>query len=288
MALWIGALVLGLIYAFLGWGVYLSFRLLKFPDISVDGTFVTGAATTAVLLTKGVNPALASLAGFILGFAAGTVTGVIHTKIGVNDLLAGILVMTGLYSIDLHILGGSNLSIVNLPTLLDFGKPAGDDWGPVLVLAVLVIAVWVFLRWFLRTDYGMSLRASGDNPPMAAAQGISTDSRIIFGLGLSNGLAAISGSLLTQYQGFVDVSMGIGSLVAGIAAVILGEAVFGRRSIGWTLAAVVLGAICFRLMVAGALKLGVEPNDLKLLTACFVLMAMAIPAARRRLMRKPA
>lgn len=288
MALWIGALVLGLIYAFLGWGVYLSFRLLKFPDISVDGTFVTGAATTAVLLTKGVNPALASLAGFILGFAAGTVTGVIHTKIGVNDLLAGILVMTGLYSIDLHILGGSNLSIVNLPTLLDFGKPAGDDWGPVLVLAVLVIAVWVFLRWFLRTDYGMSLRASGDNPPMAAAQGISTDSRIIFGLGLSNGLAAISGSLLTQYQGFVDVSMGIGSLVAGIAAVILGEAVFGRRSIGWTLAAVVLGAICFRLMVAGALKIGVEPNDLKLLTACFVLMAMAIPAARRRLMRKPA
>lgn len=292
MSLWIGAVTQGLAYAFLAWGVYLALRVLRFADISVDGTFVTGAAVTAVMLNRQMNPVLATSAGFIAGALAGMVTGVIHTKLGVNDLLSGILVMTGLYSVNLHILGGSNLSLTSARSLLaapaELGLKLDEDWQPLIVLLVLAILTRSVLAWLMKTDYGASIRATGDNPSMASAQGVNTHWRIIVGLGIANGLAAMAGALIAQYQGFVDVSMGIGSLVVGIASVILGETLFGQRGLGWTITVVVLGSIVFRLMVALALKVGIDVNDLRLLTAVFVLLAMSVPVLRKRLMRRPA
>jgi putative ABC transport system permease protein len=243
-------------------------------------------------MVKGTGPEIATLAGFFAGLLAGFVTGLIHTKLGVNDLLSGILVMTAMYSVNLRIMNGSNLPMSNESSLLQLSSKTGiqlsDVAEPFVSLLILIVAFRMALAWFMKTDYGMSLRATGDNAPMALAQGIDTHWRIIVGLGLANGLAALSGSLVAQYQGFVDVSMGIGSLVVGIASVILGETIFGKRGVGWVITVVVLGSILFRLMVAFSLKIGVNPNDLRLLTATFVLVAMAVPALRQRLMRRTA
>ena len=292
MSLWIGAVTLGLIYAFLAWAVFLSLRVLRFADISVDGTLVTGAGVTCMLIIAKVHPALATAAACGAGMLGGALTGVIHTKLKVNDLLAGILVMTAAYSINLRIMGGSNVALLDQPTLLSLppssGQSVPDQWEPLIALAALAIIFRLLVACFLRTDLGMALRATGDNEAMITAQGVNTNSAKILMLALSNGLAALSGALLAQYQGFTDVSMGIGSLVAGIASVILGETLLGSRSIGWLVTAALLGSLGFRLIVALAMKVGIDPNDLKLFTAAFVLIALAVPGVRAKLIRKPA
>ncbi|MFA4838071.1 MAG: ABC transporter permease [Candidatus Neomarinimicrobiota bacterium] len=285
MILWIGAITQGLGYAFLALGVYLTFRVLKFADMTVDGSFVTGASVTAILIINGVHPLLAMLAAIVVGSLFGMLTGLIHTKFKVDPLLASILVMTGLYSINLHIMGRSNLPLMNERTVVsivegwNFGIP--DFW---IVLAAFLVVVLI-LRWmlvvFLKTDLGLALRATGDNPQMISAQGVNTDTTKIFGLALSNGLVAFSGSLIAQYQGFADVGMGIGILVAGIASVIIGESIVGKKSVNLLIWGVIFGSILFRLLIALALKAGLNPIDLKLVTAVFVFLALALPQIRR-------
>lgn len=299
LALWIGALTQGLAYAFLAWGVYLTFRVLKFADITVDGSFALGAAVTATLLARKTDPATAILAGMGAGAAAGLVTGLIHTRFGINDLLSGILTMTALYSINLHVMGRSNVSLLNSETVLTWlqkhpalaGMKLTEDWVALGLFLVLAVAFKLLLVWFLKTDLGMAMRATGDNPEMITAQGVNIHSMKLLGLALANALVGLAGGLVAQYQGFADVGMGIGSLVAGIAAVIIGETVVGRRGLPWLIAGVAIGSVLFRLLIAFALSRGLNPLDLKLVQAVFVFAALALPRlqllARLRGLRKP-
>jgi len=285
MVLWIGAISQGLAYAFLALGIYLTFRVLDFPDLTVDGSLVTGAAVTGILLINGVHPVLSVLAAILAGCLAGSITGLIHTKFNINPLLAGILMMTALYSINLHIMGRSNLPLLKERTVIsllaNLNLPISKGLLPLILFLVLVLIIRFVIVWFLHTDLGLALRATGDSPSMIIAQGVNTDLMKILGLALSNGLIAFSGSLIAQYQGFADVGMGIGMLVAGIASVIIGETVIVRKGISLVVSGVILGSIIFRLLIALALKAGLNPIDLKLITAVFVFLALALPQFRR-------
>ena len=285
---WLVALTQGLAYAALAWGVYLASRVLKFADITPDGTFPLGAAVAASLIVWGMDPLLATFAAIIAGMIAGYVTALLHTRLGVKDLLAGILVMTALYSVNLHVMGRSNVSLLDIHTVVnDVHRviPSSVSWPDDLSLGVLFLAVTAVLggiiTWYLRTDFGMAMRAVGDNPAMITAQGVDKRHMIELGLALANGLVAFSGALIAQQQGFADVGMGVGTLVAGMAAVIMGETLlFKQRGIGVTIIMVAVGAILFRGMISLALRLGLNPIDLKLITAAFVLAALALPRLR--------
>lgn len=285
---WLVAITQGLAYAALAWGVYLASRVLHFADITPDGSFTLGAAVAASLIVAGIDPILATLVAVIAGMGAGYVTGVLHTRFGIKDLLAGILVMTALYSVNLHVMGKSNVSLLNVQTLVQdvhrLVPPSvtwSDDQSLGLLLLVVAIILSLALTWFLRTDFGMAMRAVGDNPAMITAQGVDKRRMIELGLALANGLVAFSGALIAQQQGFADINMGVGTLVAGMAAVIMGETLlFKMRGLGMTIMMVAAGAILFRLMVSLALRLGLNPVDLKLITAVFVLAALALPKLR--------
>ena len=285
---WLVALTQGLAFAALAWGVYISSRVLRFADITPDGSFTLGAAVSASMIVAGVDPLLATFIAILAGMVAGYVTGVLHTRLGVKDLLAGILVMTALYSVNLHIMGKSNVSLLDVRTLVgDVHRviPASVTWSDDaslgLLFLVIVIVLGGVLAWYLRTDFGMAMRAVGDNPAMITAQGVDRRRMIELGLALANGLVAFSGALIAQHQGFADVAMGVGTLVAGMAAVIMGETLlFNRRGLGVTITMVAAGAILFRGMVALALRMGLNPIDLKLATAAFVLAALALPKLR--------
>ena len=292
MGFWIAALTLGCAYVALAWGVYLSARVLRFADITPDGSFTFGAAVAAALLVQDVHPLIATALAVGSGMLAGYVTGVLHTRLGVTDLLSGILVMTGLYSVNLHVMGRSNLSLLSTATLatpLHRLFPATASWSDDVTFGVIFLVVAVLLgallAWYLKTDFGIAMRSVGDNPAMITAQGVDRRRMIELGLALANGLVALSGALIAQYQGFADVSMGVGTLVAGMAAVILGETLRVRgRSLVVTILMVAAGALVFRLLVALALRVGLNPIDLKLMTAVFVLGALALPRLRRRTM----
>jgi putative ABC transport system permease protein len=285
---WLVALTQGLAFAALAWGVYISSRVLRFADITPDGSFTLGAAVSASMIVAGMDPLLATFIAILAGMVAGYVTGVLHTRLGVKDLLAGILVMTALYSVNLHIMGKSNVSLLDVRTLVgDVHRviPASVTWSDDaslgLLFLVIVIVLGGILAWYLRTDFGMAMRAVGDNPAMITAQGVDRRRMIELGLALANGLVAFSGALIAQHQGFADVAMGVGTLVAGMAAVIMGETLlFNRRGLGVTITMVAAGAILFRGMVALALRMGLNPIDLKLATAAFVLAALALPKLR--------
>jgi putative tryptophan/tyrosine transport system permease protein len=285
---WLVAITQGLAYAALAWGVYLASRVLRFADITPDGTFPLGAAVAASMIVSGIDPLVATFAAIIAGMVAGYVTALLHTRLGVKDLLAGILVMTALYSVNLHVMGRSNVSLLDINTVVnDVHKliPASANWSDDLSLGVLFLAVTLVLgaivTWYLRTDFGMAMRAVGDNPAMITAQGVDRRHMIELGLALANGLVAFSGALIAQQQGFADVGMGVGTLVAGMAAVIMGETLLlKQRGIGITIVMVAGGAILFRGMVSLALRLGLNPVDLKLITAAFVLAALAVPRFR--------
>jgi putative ABC transport system permease protein len=285
---WISAIVLGLAFGALAWGVYLTSTTLRFPDITPDGSFPLGAAVAATLIASEVNPFLATIAALGIAGCSGLVTAVLHTRFKINELLAGILVMTALYSVNLRVMGRSNVSLLDRPSVAtEFAArlPIAAQWSADVtfgvVFLVLVIAIGAGLAWFLRTDYGMALRAAGDNPAMVAAQGIDHHRMVHLGLFVANGLAGLSGALVAQYQGFADVSMGVGSLVAGMASVILGATLRPAR---WgllaTIAMVAIGAIVFRLITAAALRIGLNPVDLKLATATFVVLTMTLPRLR--------
>lgn len=295
-ALWLSTLAQGLAFVALAWGVYLSSRVLRFPDITPDGSLPLGAAVAAALILAGVHPVLATLAAFLAGMAAGYLTGVLHTRFGVTELLTGILVMTGLYSVNLRVMGRSNLSMLDKPsvvTTLHDALPMSQAWNAdvtfALIFGVIMVLLGLVLTWYLRTDFGLAMRAVGDNPAMITAQGVDRRRMIELGLALANGLVAFSGALIAQYQGFADVGMGVGTLVGGMAAVILGETLKGKRwGLGATVTMVALGAIGFRALIAVALRIGLDPIDLKLATAAFVLAALVLPTLRKRASRSGA
>jgi len=282
---WLSALVLGLAFSALAWGVYIASRVLRFPDITPDGSFPLGAAVAATLIYGGTDPLIATIVAFFAGMGAGYVTGVLHTRLRVTELLSGILVMTALYSVNLHVMGRSNISLLDRATLVTrmhavvprTAAWSGDtSFGVVFLL--LTVAIGGLIAWFLRTDFGTAMRAAGDNPAMITAQGVDRRGMVELALALSNGLVAFSGALIAQYQGFADVTMGVGTLVAGMAAVILGETLKPRRArLGGTIIMVAVGAIVFRALIALALRIGLNPVDLKLATAAFVLLTLALP-----------
>lgn len=296
MTLIIGAFTIGLILALLSLGVLISFRILCYCDITVDGSITLGAATAAVLLVKGCPPWLATLAGGGAGMLAGFTTGILHTRFRVQELLAGILVMTALYSINLRVMGRSNVPLLDVPSLsagpealltraaggADSMSIAGwavpvRDLGMLLTMIVITGLVALLLHRFLLTHLGTAMRAAGDNAQMVRAQGVDHRSMQVFGLALSNGLVGLAGALLAQYQGFADVQMGIGMMVWGMASIIIGEALVGLTTPGLAICGAIMGTILFRLLVAIALRWGLDPNDLKLVTAGFVFAALVLP-----------
>ncbi len=304
MTLLLGAFTIGLILALLAMGVLISFRIFSMPDITTDGSITLGAAVAAVLLVKGHNPLLATAAGAAAGACAGAVTGILHTKFKINALLSGILVMTALYSVNLNIMGRSNVPLMQHTTFATWGEDLGlalfraenldilgwrvasSDAAVLLLALVAATLTGVLLFLFFRTHLGTAMRATGDNARMVRALGANVETHLILGLALSNGLVALSGALLAQYQGFADAQMGIGMIVWGLASVIIGEALTGSRSLGVTLVGAVMGSVLFRLLVAIALRWGLNPNDLKLITALFVFAALVLPGLIGKLKRR--
>lgn len=275
----IGAVELGLIYGVMAIGVYLTFRVLNFPDLTVDGSFTTGAATAAVAIIHGWSPFLATAAGFATGFVAGGVTGLLHTKGRIDGLLAGILTMIALWSVNLRIMDKANLPLLRAETVVTPLREAKllGTWGSVAIMAAAVIVLGLIIVWFLSTDLGLSMRATGDNGPMITSFGVSTDFTKTFTLALSNGLVGMCGALVAQYQGFADISMGIGLILVGLASVIMGQAIFGQRYLWVAVFAVVVGAVLYRLIIAVALNVGLDPNDMKAVTAILVVLALLLP-----------
>ncbi len=286
----LGALQEGLIFGVMAIGVYLTFRVLDFPDLTVDGSLPLGASITALALTNGVNPFFALILSAIGGFSAGTITALINTKLKVLHLLASILTMIALYSINIRIMGGPNTSLMGVDTVFDplitLGVP------PHLVSTVffvfIVIIVVIFIVWFLYTELGLSILATGDNSQMITSQGVNTHNMIILGVGLSNALVALCGSLLAQSWGSSDVNMGVGTIIAGLASVIVGETIFGDKTITRALTAVVLGSIVYRLSIALALSfnagsISFNTSDLQLITAILVIIALSVPTIKKKL-----
>jgi putative tryptophan/tyrosine transport system permease protein len=301
MSLLVGTFTIGFILSLLALGVFISFRIFAFPDITADGSVTLGASVAATLLIHGVTPPVASLAAFGTGVLAGACTGTLHTRFKINPLLSGILVMTALYSVNLHVMGSSNISLLGVNTLATQSERIGvklmrgatsldlAGWDvsvrDTMVLAAIVLAVLLtgaLLYWFLRTNLGIAMRATGDNVQMIRALGVNDGNMIVFGIAISNGFVALSGALLAQYQGFADVGMGIGMVVWGLASVIIGEALVGTNQLGLTIIGAVMGSVLFRLMVAVALRWGLSPNDLKLITAMFVFVALIVPQFIRK------
>lgn len=282
LSLWLGAADQGLAYAGLALGTYLTLRVLNFPDLTVDGSFALGGGTAAVLISQGAPVPVALAMAILFGCLAGLVTGLIHTRLGVNDLFAGILTTTGLYSITLRLMGRSNIPLPETPAgiqaLPDLGLGLDGQWAVALILAMGGLILLISL--LLATDSGLSLRALGNNPTMARANGINQRRGLTSGIAAANGLVALAGGLVATYQGFADVTMGIGSLILGLGMVIIGESVLRPRSVPQALLAVVLGAILFRTLIAIALQLGLEPVDLKLATALLLLIALAFGRLR--------
>jgi putative ABC transport system permease protein len=302
MNLLIGALTLGLLLSILALGVYVSFRIFNIPDITAEGSITLGGAVAAVLIIEGVGPVPATFVAALAGVVAGLGTGLMATKFRIQPLLAGILSMTALYSINLRVMGRSNLPLINESTFATYAEQLGSvvfggrtgleiagwtvgmrDVSILLAAFVLVVLVGLLLYWFFRTQLGTAMRASGDNAQMMGALGVSVETLTIIGLAMSNGLIALSGALVAQYQGFADVQMGIGIIVLGLASVIIGEALVGSRSLGLLITGAIMGSVLFRLLVAVALRWGLNPNDLKLITAMFVFLALIAPTLIRQL-----
>ena len=282
-----GAVSLGLLWAVMTIGVYITYRILDIADLTVEGSIAMGAAIAAKAISVGINPFAATGLALLGGLAAGLVTGLLHTKLKIPALLSGILTMIALYSVNLHIMGKANVSLLRMDTVYTpFTVMGLSGRDSVIALGFICVAVVVcVLYWFFGTELGSAIRATGDNPHMVRAQGINTNVMKIIGLIISNGLVAVSGALIAQSQSFADVQMGTGSIVIGLASVIIGEVLFGGILFGRTsffrcLIALVLGAITYRVIIAFVLKLGMPANDLKLFTAITVAVALALPALK--------
>lgn len=280
----------GLIYGLMALGVYLSFRVLSFPDLSVDGTFPLGAAVAGILILRGANPALATLAGAGAGLLAGTFTGILATRLRIPGLLAGVLTMIMLYSLNLRIMGRPNLSLLGKPSaLLGLAQAlrAPQTYGNLVASGIFCLFVLLILFLFLHTELGGAMRAVGQNPELVRSLGLNPDNLVVLGLALANALVGVSGALAAQYSGFADVGMGVGTIIAGLASVIVGEILLRPRSLLLAVLAAVFGSFVYRLAITLALRygasLGFTASDLRLLTALVVLGALAAPALRMAL-----
>lgn len=276
----------GLMWSILAIGVFLSFRVLDVPDMTCEGSFPLGGAIAASLIASGASPWVAIAAGAFGGLIAGTVTGILYTKLKIPAILAGILTMIALYSINLHIMGKANISLLRVDTV--FSNTAGmlhvnQSTAAFIVPAVLMIIISAFIYWFFGTELGMCIRATGFNPQMVRAQGVNTDTMVIMGLFISNALIGLCGAVVAQNNGFADVGMGIGTIVIGLASVIIGEVILGVDSFSASLLAVVVGSIIYRVVIAVVLYLGMPPNDLKLFTAILVMLALAAPMLKGKI-----
>ncbi|MGE4272383.1 MAG: ABC transporter permease [Desulfitobacterium sp.] len=278
-----GSIELGIIYAIMALGVFISFRTLNMPDMTVDGSFVTGAAISVVLSMNG-HPFLGLLLSFIVGCGTGCIAAFLHTKLKIQALLAGILAMLALYSLNLKIMSGrANIALMNKATVFsEFEKLVSGDYSRLIFAAIMIVLCLIVLFLFLNTRLGFLVRATGDNDQMVRALGVNTDLTIFVGLAIANGFVAVSGAMIAQYQSFVDVAMGVGMVVIGLASVIIGEVVFGIKSLMRRLIAVVLGSILYRLIIAAALELGMPATDLKLVSAVIVALAMSTPILKKQ------
>ena len=288
-----GAVAQGLLWGIMTLGVYLTFRILNIADMTCDGSFALGGSTCAILVTKGVNPLLAVLISFLTGLVAGLATGLMHTKLKIHEILAGILSMIALYSINIRIMGRSNTPLLGVQTVMtkmqaQFGIT--PNIASFIVGIIFGIALIAALYWFMGTELGSCIRATGNNEKMVRAMGVDTDKMKLLGLMLSNGLIALSGALVAQQQGYGDVGMGTGAIVIGLASIILGESIFSyfnkRFAFYVTLLSILLGSVVYRLIIAVVLQLGLKSSDLKLLTAIIVVIALAIPVAKAKITKK--
>lgn len=268
----------GLLWSIMAIGVYLTFRILDIADMTAEGSFPLGAAITAHSLVHGTNPIVATIYGFFFGALAGLVSGILHTKLKIPDLLTGILTMTGLYSVNLFIMGQANLSLLsNVKTVFTLFSTGNSTTDTIIVGAVVLAIVIALLVLYFNTQMGLAARAVGDNQAMAAANGINNDNMKIIVYMVSNGLIALSGSLMAQTNGYADISMGIGTLVIALAAIIIAEILLRNLSFGQRLLTIIVGAIIYRLIIAGVLWLGVDPNALRLFYALMLVVFLSLP-----------
>ena len=284
----LGAFEIGLIFALVALGVLISFRILRFPDLTVDGSFPLGGAVAATLIAAGTDPFSATIAATLAGALAGTITGWLNVRLRIMDLLASILMMIALYSINLRIMGRPNVPLITEPTvftLLQSEALADYVFRPLLLVGVVLVAK-LLLDWFFTTQTGLAMRATGSNPRMARAQGVNTGWMILGGMELSNALVGLAGALFAQTQGGADISMGVGTIVIGLAAVIVGESILPSRKLFLATLAVILGAIVYRFFIALALNsdfIGLQAQDLNLVTALLVTVALVLPMIKRRI-----
>jgi putative ABC transport system permease protein len=300
----IGAVTIGLLLAPLAFGVFVGYRVYNTLDLTVDGSFGLGAAVVAALLVHEAPPVPATMVATMAGVGAGVVTGLLHTRLLVSALLAGVLTSTALYSVNLFLMQGGNVSLTSSETVMTaaerlgrrflalpesvtlFGTSvSGSRLAELVLMALLAAGLALALGLFLRTDLGMAMRASGTNPQMARSLGIDVDRMVVAGLALSNGCVALAGALFAQYEGFANIQMGVGAVVMGIAMLLVGETLFGRSTLTRSLAGVVAGTVVYRLIVAGAIRAGLSPNALKLVTAGLVLAVLVLPRLGRRVRR---
>lgn len=282
----------GLLFCFLGFGVLMTFQFFRFPDLTAEGSYPLGGAVVGTLLVLGVNPFVSTGVAVLAGVLLGVGSALIHTKLKINAIIAGIIAMTANYSIMLRVMGKSNIPLLRIDTVFELVRapveaalgrsfsPVENSIATIVFLVVIVAIVSLIFWWFLSTDLGLAIRATGENEEMARSLGVNTDTTKIMGVGFSNGLIAFSGALVAQNHGFADVGMGMGVLVAGAAAVLIGKSVFGDKTVGLWLIACVVGMLIYRLLVALALRVGLRPTDLKLVTAILLLLALFLPKWR--------
>ena len=290
MNLWFGALALGLAFAASALGVYITFRVLAFPDLTVDGSFPLGASVSAILLIRGYDPWISLLVAALAGGLAGAITALLNSRLKINGLLAGILVSIGLWTVNLRVMEDkANVPLLTVDTVLTPVRPYITDPNlrGAAVFGVVGVLLVLLLYWLLHTDLGLALRATGENEKMVRAQGIDADAMRLIGLAVANALVAFSGGLVAQFQGFADVGMGLGMIVAGLAAVIIGETLLRSRGVGTTLIAVAAGSVAYRLVIAAALYIGLGPTDMRLVTSLIVIVALSVPRLRAMVMPRP-
>ena len=286
----IGAVAQGLIWAVMAIGVYITYRILDIADLTAEGVFTLGGGVTCVLITSGVNPFAATAVALVAGLVAGFVTGILHTKFKIPALLSGILTMTALWSVNLRVMGKSNIPLLKETTivsmledlLLNMGVDSTltKNFAAIIAGLILTAIVVLILWWFFKTEFGYALRATGNNQNMIRANGVNTNKAIIIGVMLGNGLIALSASFVSQFNCFADISMGVGTIVIGLASVIIGEVVFGHRNILHSLIAVALGSVLYRIIIALVLELGLKTDDMKLISSILLTIALCFPAIR--------
>lgn len=286
-----GALESGLIYALVALGVYISFRVLDFPDLTADGSFPLGGAVAGVAIIAGVNPWLACIFGMLAGGVAGLVTAWLHVKLGILQLLSSILVMVALYAVNLRIMQAPNLALLGEPTIFDeLVTDSNGYWMRCVVIGGVVIAAKFFLDWFFSTEMGLAMRATGSNLRMSQAQGIATSRSILLGMAISNGLIALAGAIFVQTQGGADISIGVGTIVIGLAAVIIGETIIPAKKMLWITLSAIVGAILYKFFIQIALSndtlraIGFGPQDVNLVTALLVVIALILPKIKSKIL----